>query len=237
VSRSNPTHNAPNPAARWFEWNGEAGIVRYYDKDEKKNVDHVGPFGFVLLDEMATVGGWHEASKSGIYANEVRDTREGALLVRAFKGGTLAEGLYRDIKDRVNVQGGQFVANLYIAFKRGSGLSIGGLKFKGAALGAWMEFRKANRDTMYEQAIEINGYAEGKKGRVIFRVPTFHLKPLSEASNTQAIALDVELQAFLTAYLARTKRDQVDTAAPDVDDAQPPDDIDDAMPTYDETEF
>ena len=213
MSRSNPTTNAPNPAVRWFEWNGEQGTVRYYDKDAKKTIDVGGKFSFILLDQLGTVGGWHEPSQSGIYSNEVRDTRQDVLLVKSFKGGTIAEGLYKAIRDRVSVAGGQFVANCYIAFKQAdNGLAIGSIKFKGAALSAWMDFTKAHRADLYKKAIAIDGYTEGKKGRVVFRVPMLHLKDLSEDSNNAAIALDRELQEFLTAYLARTKRDQVDAA-------------------------
>lgn len=213
MSRSQPTDNAPNPSTRWFEWNGEQGHVRYYDKDAKQTVDCGEKFGFVLLDELGSVRGWHEASQSGIYSNEVRDTRQDVLIVKSFKGGTLAEGLYKDIKDRVNTQGGQFVANCYIAFKSGEGLAIGSVRFKGAALGAWMEFRKAHRADLYKKAVEIDGFTEGKKGRVVFRVPVFKLKDLSDASNEQAVKLDIALQEFLTSYLARTKRDQAEVAS------------------------
>lgn len=215
MSRSNPTDHAANPAVRWYEWNGEQGTVRYYDKEAKKNVDVGDDFTFLLLDELGSVGGWHDESQSGIYSNEVRDTRQDVLVVKAFKGGTLAEGLYKDIKDRVCSRsiGGQFVANCYIAFKLNGELAIGSIRFKGAALGAWMEFRKANRSKLYEQAVQINGYTEGKKGRITFRVPKLYLKSLSEDSNRQAIALDSQLQTFLTAYLAKTKREQVDTTA------------------------
>lgn len=210
MSRSNPTSNAPHPAARWFEWNGEAGTVRYYDKDAKKNVDVGTEFTFLLLDELATVGGWHEPSQSAIYANEVRDTRQDAFVVKAFKGGTIAEGFYQSIRDKIAAAGGQFVANCYIAFKGDSGLAIGSLKFKGSALGAWMDFRKANRAQLYKKAIEIHGFTEGKKGRVVFRTPTMRLKDLSDETHNIAVALDQELQAFLADYLQRTKRDQVD---------------------------
>jgi hypothetical protein len=224
MSRSNPQDNAPNPATRWFEWNGEAGAVRYYDKAAKKNIDVPLPFTFMLLDELATVRGWHEPSQSGIYANEVRDTRQDVLIVKAFKGGTLAEGLYKDIKDRVNTVGAGFNANCYIAFKNGDErLSIGAIRFKGAALGAWMEFRKTHRSNLYEQAIEVHGYDEGKKGRVIFRVPKFRLKALSSETNAQAVALDKSLQAFLADYLKRTKREQADVTAAHHDEPQPPD--------------
>lgn len=210
MSRSNPHVNAPNPAVRWFEWNGENGCIRYYDKTAAKNVDVSLPFTFMLLDELGSVRGWHDASESGIYSNEVRDTSKDTLIVKSFKGGTLAEGLYKSIKDRVNTAGGRFVANCYVAVKLETGLSICSLRFKGSALGAWMEFRKAHRSDLYESAVRITGYTEGKKGRIVFRVPTFELKDVSEESNRAALALDTILQTWLDGYLQRKTRDQAD---------------------------
>ena len=215
MSRSNPHVNAPNPAVRWFEWNGEHGKVRFYDKDAKQNIDMPLPFTFLLLDELGSVRGWHDASSSGIYSNEVRDTRADILVVKAFKGGTLAEGLYKEIKDRVNTVGGQFVANCYIAFKQNGGLAIGSLRFKGAALGAWMEFRKAQRSELYEAAVNITGYSEGKKGRITFRVPAFELKPVSDDTNRQALGLDKTLQAWLEGYFDRRTSDQTQPPPPE----------------------
>lgn len=210
MSRSNPTDSATNPATRWFTWNGEQGTIKYYDKEAKKSVEVGSKFAFVLLDQLGSVGGWHEPSQSAIYSNEVRDTRQDVLLVRAFKGGTIAEGLYQAIKDRAAVAGGQFVAHCYLAYKRDTALAIGVLKFRGAALGAWMDFTKAHRAELYTKAVEIDGFTEGKKGRVIFRVPKFALKDLSEAQQRVAVDLDAELQTYLAAYLKRTKRDQAD---------------------------
>lgn len=217
MSRSNPHVNSPNPSARWFEWNGEHGTIRYYDRDTKKNADVPLPFAFLLLDELASVRGWHESSKSGIYSNEVRDTRTDVLVVKSFKGGTLAEGIYKDIKDRVcsRAIGGQFVANCYIAFKNGTGLTIGSLRFKGAALGAWMEFRKQHRGDLYNKAVKVTGYTEGVKGRIVFRVPTFTLQDVAEESHHIAVTLDEELQAWLTAYFSRRTSDQTESAADD----------------------
>ncbi len=213
MSRSNPQENNPNPAIRWFEWNGEHGLVRYYDKAAKQHVDVGADFTFMLLDQLGTVGGWHDASDSGIYANEVKDTRQDVLVVKAFKGGVLAEGLYKDIKDRVHSVGGQFVANCYIAFKNGGdGLSIGSLKFKGAALRAWMEFTKANRADLLKKAIRIHGFSEGKKGRIVFRMPTLKLVDITAETDKAATARDVILQEFLAGYLKRNKRDQVESA-------------------------
>jgi hypothetical protein len=210
MSRSNPTENSnPNPAVRWFEWNGEKGTVRYYDKDAKQNVEVGSDFRFILLDQLGSVRGWHDASDSGIYSNEVKDTRQETLIVKSFKGGTLAEGIYRDIKDRINSLGGQFVTNCYIAFKNGGdGLSIGSLRFKGAALGSWMEFCKAHRADLYAKAIRIHGFTEGKKGRIVFRMPVLEVADLSAESNAAATALDAKLQEFFAAYLKRPKREQ-----------------------------
>lgn len=236
MSRSNPTDNTPNPAVRWFEWNGEAGTVRYYDKDAKQNVDVGLPFAFMLLDELASVRGWHEPSQSGIVSNEVRDTRQDVLVVRAFKGGTLAEGFYKDIKDRVNTAGGSFVSSCYVAFKNGGeGLDIGNFRFKGAALGSWMEFRKANRRDLYKKAIEITGYTEGKKGRVTYRMPTFRLKELTAETDQMAVGLDMQLQEFLTAYLARTRVNQAEVSAEHV--SHHPADDDYGAPPVDDIPF
>lgn len=220
MSRSNPQANAPNPAVRWFEWNGEHGTVRYYDKTDKKNIAVPLPFSFLLLDELASVRGWHDASESGIYSNEVRDTRTDVLVVKSFKAGTLAEGIYKEIKDRANTLGGQFVANCYIGFKQNGALAIGSLRFKGSALGAWMEFRKAHRGDLYEAAVNVTGYTEGKKGRIVFRVPTFEIKAVSAETAAQAFDLDKELQAFLKAYFSRRTSDQTEsqTTPDDSDD-------------------
>lgn len=221
MSRSNPNENSnPNPAVRWFEWNGEAGTVRYYDKDAKKNIDVGADFTFLLLDQLGSVRGWHEASESGIYSNEVKDTRQDVLIVKAFKvkGVSLAEGLYKDIKDRVNTVGGQFVTNCYIAFKHDGGLSIGSLRFKGATLGAWMEFCKEHRADLFKKAVRINGFTEGKKGRIVYRVPAFQCVDISEETNKIATGLDHALQEFLKSYLKKNTLDQADSTAPHLRD-------------------
>lgn len=234
MSRSNPTEGSANPSRRWFEYAGgsDGGFVRYYDKDTKENVNVDGPFQFILLDQLSVVKGWHDASDSGIYSNEVRDTKQEAMVVKAFKGGVLAEGFYRDIRDRIGAMGGHYVASCYIAFKGDDGaLQIGNIGFKGAVLNAWVEFQKAagRKDgpdgkkvpAYYADAVKMDGYVEGKKGSVTYRVPKFSLAPISEQSNAAAIKLDQELQGFLADYL---KRPKAEAAAPaqEPPESQPP---------------
>lgn len=224
MSRSNPTETTQNPATRWISWNGGKGELEYYDKEKKENVTIGERFSFLLLDSLSSIRGWHEPSESGIYSNEVRDTRADRFVVKAFKAGILVEGFYSDIKDRIHSLGGAFNSNLYLAYKDGAGLKIGALTLKGAALSAWMEFSKANRPSgdkpsIYNSAVQINGSDDGKKGSVSFKTPRFSLIKTSEDANEAAAALDVELQEYLKAYLAKNKAEQV-SAEPDQEDPE-----------------
>lgn len=214
MSLSQPNDNAPNPATRWFEWNGKDGCIKYYDKDTDTKVDLPLPFAFSLLDELASVRGWHKLSTSGIYSNQVRDTSKDTLIVKSFKGGLLAEGLYKDIKADINAAGGKYNADLYIAFKNENGeLVTGGLLLKGTALKSWMDFRKQHGDDRYRKAIVIADVSDGKNGNITFKTPIFQLQPRSAESTNVAKALDVKLQDWLTGYFRRNKRDQTNAAA------------------------
>lgn len=226
MSRSNPTDNQPNPSTRWYEWDGTNGAVRHYDKTAKENIVSKLPFTFIVLDETATVKGWHDASDSGIFANEVRDTRADVLVVKSFKGGILAEGFYSNIRDRVAAHGGHFTQNIYIGYKDAQGaLQIGSLQFKGAALNSWVEFKKAHRADLYKKAVKITGFVEGKKGTIKFRTPVFAIQDIGEKTNTEAVTLDTLLQHYLKGYFSRTRSQQVESPAhvppPAGDDSNP----------------
>lgn len=234
MSRSNPTQGTPNPAGRWLEWHGATGTLRYWDKElevpgsEKRggNVEVQLPFRFVWLDELSTVRGWHERSKSGIFANEVRDTRKDAMLVKAFKGGVIANGFWADIRAHVKDAGGHFVSNNYVVFKDGQGgLALAGLQFKGKALNAWIDFRGENRDAVQKKAVAITDKAFGKNGSVEFYTPVFAVADLSEAADEAAKKVDAEvLQPYLDGYLKRKATEQAKPApAEPEDDGRQPD--------------
>lgn len=221
-----------------MEWNGEQGVLRYYDKTTEKNVTMEDGFTFLLLDQLATVKGWHDASDSGIFSNEVRDTKSETLVVKAFKANAiLAEGFYAQIKDRVAALGGSYVANCYVAFKTDGELKIGSVQFKGAALNAWVDFRQEHKADLFKKAIQIKGYTEGKKGRIVFRTPVFHLKDISQETNDAATALDRELQAYLASYFKKPKTSQAreattpyETEPMDLPPTAPPEEDADSVP-------
>lgn len=235
MSLSNPTSNTPNPATRFFQWAGDSGSLSYYDKAAKQNKPVDSKFVFILLDQLSTVKGWHEGSQSGIYSNEVRDTRTEPFTVKAFKGGELCRGIYQTIKDTITAHGGKFTANLYIAFKGDDGkLTIGSLQFKGGALSAWFDFVKQHRSELQENALYISGSESKKNGSVTYRVPTFAFKPIQPETLAEAVKLDRQLQEYLSGYFERTKTSGVARDAVgeqhDGADAQPTDETGEASP-------
>lgn len=225
MSLSRPNENAPNPAVRWFDWHGERGVVCYYDKDEKKTIDVPLPFFGIVLDQLSAVRGWDDSTKSGIFSNAVRDTREEVMTVKSFKGGIIAEGRYKQIKAQVNAAGGHFETQVYLAFKHTTGLAIGVLCLKGAALSAWMDFARAHRADLQKQAVKIVGTAQGEKGRVKFQTPVFAMNSIAPETLAEAVKLDEALQTWLDGYFKRNQR-----AAPPAEEA--PADVPDNTPDY-----
>jgi hypothetical protein len=113
----------------------------------------------------------------------------------------VARGYYEDIKGRDGIK---FQQLLYIAFyDDDKNLQIGCLKLTGAALGAWFDFKKVQRD-VYDGAISIEGRGEKEKnGATVFYRPVFkHIAQVSEESEATAKQLDVHLQEYLTTYFA-----------------------------------
>lgn len=216
MSRANPNAGVANPATRWFEWRGGDGVIRWYDKSKKENhdivVDKKNPFRFIVLDVLATVTGYNKKRKSGIYSNEVRDTRTDPLIVKFFEGGTIAEGLWADIKDKVVANKGGFSAVCYVAFKDGKDLKIGGIKFKGCSLGPWFEFQKDHRNDIDTKGVAIVGSEADTTGDVEFKKPIFGIVEISPETNEAAGALAQELAKFHTAYFSRTTVDRAERA-------------------------
>jgi len=215
MSRTAPVTKSQNPASRFYEWAGgsDGGAFTYYDKNIRGADDKQGanvlvklPFAFIVLDELSTIRGWCDATESGIFANEVRDTVAEPFVVKSFDGPVIAEGFYRDIRDRVAAAGGRFTANIYIAYKDVDKLKIGAVQFHGAALNAWVEFRKTAGAAIYSKAVRVASFKEGKKGSIVFRTPVFGLLDCSKEADDAAGLLQEELKKYHAEYFSRTKQ-------------------------------
>jgi len=214
MPRSNPNEVSSNPAQRWFLWDGSKGNIKYYDKESESEIRIELPFEFILLDRLSVIRGWHDASESGIYSNEVRRTMDEPFTVRAFKmKEVIAQGFYADIKDKIKASGGKYNASLYIAFTDDSGeLSIGNLMLHGGAMSAWLEFEKANKKEIFTKGIKITDFTEGKKGGIKFRVPVLELVEIDYELDAKAEELQKELQKHLVRYLSRKTETKTEEA-------------------------
>ena len=157
------------PAVKYLEWASEKGKFKYYDKDKKENVLIDLP-KFLTLMQFHTVKGWHDASESGIWANEVKLISSEEIDVRAFKGGSIAKGFYKDIKDRITQAGGHYVKSLYIMTESGE---VWNLQLKGAVVQQWGETFNKCMNRLADEWIVIDKVEKKKKGRVEYTVPVF----------------------------------------------------------------
>lgn len=193
MSRSNPTSNV-NPVSRRFQWKGKEGFFKYYDKDNKTNVDVPLPFRFLPLDARSGITGWSDANESAIWSNHVKDITSDQLVVKV-KSGTVLTGKWNDIKDKIKAMGGKFAAFIYVAFKNDDSYEIGTVEIKGASLSTWFNFCKHH--DINRIAVKVSESRQEKNGAVTYEIPVFEAIPVSEEANTIAIGLDKQLQEYL----------------------------------------
>ncbi len=213
MSRSNQSGSS-NPATRYFEWKGSDGVVSYYDKESSKNVDVALPFSFLVLDRVAQIAGGIDTNGGylGYWSNAVKDLKKEQFTVKS-KNGVVCKGLYAQIKNQIGIK---FATGLYIAYAGDDGeMLIGYLTLKGAALTSWINFTSKHKNIFIGE-FSITGNVAKKKGATKYFEPVFsHTDVVSDETNASAIALDKELQAFLTTYFAGNNQ-----SVPD-DDAYP----------------
>jgi len=212
MSRSNPETILTNPATRFFDWAGDSGELRYYDREAKENIKVKTPFRFLVLDDVVQVGGGIKRNGSyvGYWSNAVksRELKTAVLVVRSSTNGQTrieAEGPYEQIK--AEVTGAKYIKGLYIGYLNDDKeLEIGYLKFKGAALTAWIEFHKAqNLKDSFKGAFTIKGRSdELQNGNTTYYEPVFTwTDKVTEETEAAAIELDQTLQEYLVPYFAQ----------------------------------
>jgi hypothetical protein len=202
-----------SPVKKYLSWSSNDKCFTYWDKAAEKNQKVALPIKLVHLDDMSSIKGWHDSSSSGIYSNEVKNTGAEPLVVRAFKGGTIAEGLYKDIKLKVNGLGGDYHASLYFYLNG----EIVNLAIKGAALMAWSDFAKENRKSFLGNYIEITGALDAKKGSVKYSTPIMAVGGVIDKSVSESAedAYD-SLQKYFTARKASASNPVEEVVAEEV---------------------
>jgi len=102
------------PVSKYIKWSGATGKFSYWDKENQKEVELPKSIKFIKIAERTTIKGYSEAEESGIFANEVKYTSKEPLTAKTFKNNKiLAEGLYKDIKDKIKTQGAKYCKSVY----------------------------------------------------------------------------------------------------------------------------
>lgn len=196
-----------------MEWKSEKKLFEHWDREQEKNVATKLPFKFLTLMELHTVKGWHDNSESGIYANEVKFIGQEELTVKSFKGGLIAKGLYKEIKDDVKNAGGHYTKSVYVMLEDGS---IANIQMKGSVVKEWGDFTQKTRSRLPDEWVIIKDFESRKKGRIEFTVPTFQF---DKSLNAKAGKLADESYGILEEYMKVYKgSDNTPEAKPVTDD-------------------
>ena len=198
ISHNTEKSTSSNPTYKYLDWKSNDKSFSYYDKEAGENVKVDLPLKFVFLQHYHTVKGWNDASQSGVYSNEVYYIGSEPMTVRAFKGGTIAEGIYKDIKQDITNAGGKYHRSVYVMMEDGS---IANLSFKGAVVREWSDFMEANKNLVDSQWIEVKSAKDQKKGSIKYSTPEFTLGAnLNAKDSAQADSVASELKTYLDAY-------------------------------------
>lgn len=187
-----------NPATKFISFKAEENKFVYWNKDEEKNIEIPLPVYFIVLDELTTIRGYHPASNSGIYSNEVKFLNDEILNVKSFKGNLNIVGKYNDIKDSIKANGGKYAKSVYAALMIDKNtIEMVNFNFGGSACSAWIE-KKFNTEK-FGVVIKETMIEEGKKGS--YYIPIFGKLNFPEGELLQkAIEMDRQLQNYLKAY-------------------------------------
>lgn len=208
MSRADEFKNQnPNPCELFLNWNSNEGCFQYWDKEEERNVPLKMPFKFLFLKQLHTVKGWSNSSESGIYSNEVDKIGEEKMNVRSFKGGQIAEGLWKDIKAKVKDFGGHYVRSVYIMLENGT---LANLQLKGSQAQEWYEFTKKTFKRLQDEWVEVSGADGRKNGSVKYTVPIFVFNTsLNSTENDKAEKVYATIKMYMDAYLESNQEERV----------------------------
>lgn len=215
ISHTQEKSTSSNPTSKYFEWKSMDKQFSYYDKGAGENVKVDLPLKFVFLQHYHTVKGWNDASQSGIWSNEVYYIGSEPMNVRAFKGGTIVKGIYKDIKDEITKAGGKYHRSVYVMLEDGT---IANLSFKGAVVREWSEFMKSNGRLVDNQWVEISSAKDQKKGSIKYSTPEFSMgATLTKKDGIMADNAAAKLKEYLDQYFQKGEVAEVEAEDVELD--------------------
>lgn len=201
ISHTNEAPKSANPTSKYLEWKSNDKSFSYYDKSVGENVKVELPLKFLFLQNYHTVKGWNDASDSGIYSNEVFYIGSEPMTVRSFKGGVIAEGLYKDIKPTITAAGGKYNRSIYVMLEDGT---VANISLKGSGVRQWSDFMEANKNLIDNQWVEVLTSNDEKKGSIKYSTPEFTVGAnLTKQDSAKADDVASELKTYLDGYFKK----------------------------------
>lgn len=212
-----PQTKTKNPATKFLSYKSETKKFQYWNKEKTTNEYIEAPFKFLFLEHYHAIRGWHDSTQKGIISNEVYAISSQPLTVKTAGGLEIANGLYKDIKDKVKLSGGVYHRSIYVMLEDGS---IANLQLKGAVIGGlskessvtkeevdgYSEFYKKNNQLLDNQWIQINSFADAKKGATKYSIPIFELGGhISDKEDEQAVICAKELEIYIKSAAEKDK--------------------------------
>ena len=214
ISHKTETSKSSNPTSKYLDWKSNDKAFEYYDKNAGEKVKVGLPLKFVFLQNYHTVKGWNDASESGIYSNEVFYIGSEPMTVRSFKGGLIAEGLYKDIKPTITNAGGKYHRSVYVMLEDGT---LANISMKGAVVREWSEFMEENKNLVDGQWIEVNSSKDQKKGSIKYSTPEFTMgSNLTAKQSSQADVVASQLKEYLDGYFNKEEAVEVEDVELDI---------------------
>ena len=159
MSRSNRSSGSSSPVKKYLSFSGGTGLISYYDKEKEEKVE-LEEVSLILLDDLASVGGFNESESSGYSSNLLSpyDTGKKAFTVKSKVNGqyqTVEEGIWKEIKGSSNISGAKYARNLFALADVGDGLELVRLEVTGSGLSPWLSFVEDNGTSVYDSVVTV----------------------------------------------------------------------------------
>lgn len=202
MSRTNPEQTLSSPVQVNVTFNGADGKWVFYDKETREQEVKDKLF-FIYLTRMHSVDGFNEKENTGIYANQVSNLQKEELKVKMRGHGTVAEGLWADIKDEIKEKGGKYAQITYgmlVPEKKMARITL-----SGESVSAWFEFvqkqggQKHVDESDYVCMCDTKNNEAKKRGSVNYNRPLFEAKDITKDKKgllADAYTMTTEIEAY-----------------------------------------
>ncbi len=189
----NKPKGSKTPATKFLEWDSTNKCFKYWDKEIEKSILVELPVKFQFLEDFHTIKGFHEQTDASIYSNEIKFISTEELTVKSFKSKEpLAEGVYKDIKDKVKSIGGKYGKSVYALIDG----KIVNFQLYGASIAPFMFFLNGDKQKgikgynhlLETNFIEVKEFTNEKKGANKYTAPIFSIGETYESDEAELVA-------------------------------------------------